>query len=157
MKVVGVRRAQAGNLPPGLGEHRGVAAVRVHDAADGLEGAIQDQMGRRVAGGFQIALDHAAVQVDDDHALRLKFVVGHAAGLDDDKALLAVDAAGIAPGERHQAGLHQVAVGRRRPAVSTLSTSARLPPARSRMAIRSFMTPASGSLAAVPKASCSVR
>ena len=82
--------------------------------------------------GFSVALDHAAFQVDDDHALRLKFVVGHAAGLDDHQARLAIDAAGVAPGERHQAGLHQVAVGRRRRAVSTPPTSATSPAERGR-------------------------
>ncbi len=110
VKMVGVRRAQAGDLPPGLGEHRGVTAVRVHDAADRLESAVQDHVGGRVAGGFQLALHHAAVQVHHDHALGLKLVVGYAAGLDDHQARGAIDAAGVAPGERHQAGLGQVAV-----------------------------------------------
>ena len=82
--MVGVRRAQAGNLPPGLGEHRGVPAVRVGDAADLLESC---GTGRRWVGvsldGRKLALDHLALQIDDHHLRRLKLVVGHAAGLDD--------------------------------------------------------------------------
>ena len=70
--MVGVRRAEAGNLPPGLGEHRGVPAVRVGDAADLLETAIQDEMRGRVARRPQIALDDVALQIDDDHVLGLQ-------------------------------------------------------------------------------------
>ena len=44
-----------------------------------------------------------ALQIDDDHVRGLQLFVGHAAGLDDHESAAAVQAAGVAPGQRDQA------------------------------------------------------
>src|SRR5579884_950672 len=64
-------------------------------------------MGGRVGGGPPLAFDHAALEVDDDDVGGCHPLVGDAAGLDRDQLGLAVDAAGVAPGERHQSTLRQ--------------------------------------------------
>ena len=85
--------------------------MRVGDAADRIEFAVQQHVRRRVARRAQFALDHFTVQIDDDHVRRIEFIVRHAAGLDHDQPLLAIDATHVTPGQRHQALGYQFPVG----------------------------------------------
>ena len=110
--VIGLGRAVGRRCPSGLRPGRGVEAVRVHDAADLREGAIEHQVRGRVRTGLELALDDlAGLQRHHDLMLRLHAVVGHAGWLDDDEAALAVDPADVAPGLNDQAFRHEIEVG----------------------------------------------
>ena len=111
VKVVGVGGAEAGDVLPGLGPADGVGAVGVDDAADLREGVVEHQMGLGVGGGVQLALDLVAFQVHDHQILGPELVVLHAGGLDDEQALLAVDAADVAPGVGDEAVAGQLHIG----------------------------------------------
>ena len=111
VEVIGVGGADVGDVEAGLGPGGGVGGMGVHHAADGGKSLVEHEVCGGVGGRAQGAFDDVAVEVDDDHVGGLHAVVGHAAGLDDHKAAPAVDGAHVAPGEYHQAVLHQVEVG----------------------------------------------
>ena len=69
------------------GERGRVRAVRVGDAADVREVAVDVAVGGRVAGGGEVALDGGSEEIADDHRLRRELVEGDAAGLDDHQLL----------------------------------------------------------------------
>ena len=111
-EVVRVRRPQAGDVASGLCERGGERGVRVDDPADPGEGLVETQMGGRVARRAQVALEDAAIlERDSDEVLWPHLIAGDAAGLDDEGASRAVQAAGIPEGQRHQAGLHEIVIG----------------------------------------------
>src|SRR5882757_2276412 len=109
--VVGVGGAQGWDGEAGLGEAGGELGVSVDDGADGGELAVEEGVGVEVGGGLELAVDDVAVEVGDDHEFGDEFVVVDAGGLDDDEALVAVDAAGVAEGVEDQAALDYFEVG----------------------------------------------
>ena len=111
MELVGVRRPEAGDLAPRLGEHRRVRAVGVGDAADLGEGLVELDVRRRVRGRVEPALDDVALEVDEDDVVGLERVVGDAARLDGHDAPAPVDAADVAERQDDQPGLGQLEVG----------------------------------------------
>lgn len=111
VEVVGVGGAEWGNGEAGLGEAGGELGVSVDDSADGRELAVEESVGVEVGGGFEFAVDYFAVEVGDDHEFGDEFVVVDAGGLDDDEALVAVDAAGVAEGIEDEAALDEFEVG----------------------------------------------
>ena len=78
--------------------------------ADAGKLAIQNQMCRQIGRRLQCALDDAPVQIDDHDVGPFHGFVGHAARLDRNHPLLAVDAAGVAPGVEHQPAANQLEV-----------------------------------------------
>ena len=100
-----------GDGEAGLGEAGGELGVGVDDGADGWEFAVEESVGVEVGGGFELAFDDLAVEVGDDHELGDEFVVVDAGGLDDDEALVAVDAAGVAEGVEDEAAADEFEVG----------------------------------------------
>jgi len=111
VEVVGVGGAEGGYGEAGLGEAGGELGVGVDDAADGGELAVEEGVGIEVGGGFEFAVDDVAVEVGDDHEFGDEFVVIYAGRLDDDEALVAVDAAGVAEGVEDEAALDEFEVG----------------------------------------------
>jgi hypothetical protein len=111
VEVVGVGRAEGRDGKAGLGEAGGELGVGVDDGADGEELAVEEGVGVEVGGGFEFAVDDLAVEVGDDHEFGDEFVVVDARGLDDDEALFAVDAAGVAEGVEDEAALDEFEVG----------------------------------------------
>ena len=111
VEVVGVRGAERRDREAGLREAGGELGVRVHDGADGGELAVEQRVGVEVGGGTEVAFDDLAVEVGDDHVAGLELVVVDAGGLDDDEALLAVDAGGVAEGVEHEAAADELEVG----------------------------------------------
>jgi hypothetical protein len=107
VEVVGVGGAEGGDGEAGLGEAGGELGVGVDDGADGGELAVEQRVRVEVGGGFECAVDDVAVEVGDDHVFWPEVVVIDAGGLDDDEALLAVDAGSIAEGVEDQAALDQ--------------------------------------------------
>ena len=85
--------------------------MRVCDAANGGKGFVKDQVSGQIGGRPQIAFDELAFEIDDDEIFRLHRVVGDAAGLDDDEAFLAGNAAGIAEREKHQTAADEFEIG----------------------------------------------
>ena len=73
--------------------------MRVHDRADAGETEKEPAMCRSVGRGIEGPLDHAAVEIDDDHILGLQGRVGNAAGFDGKNSGLAVANAHIAEGQ----------------------------------------------------------
>jgi hypothetical protein len=111
VEVVGVGGAEGWDGEAGLGEAGGELGVGVDDGADGGELAVEEGVGVEVGGGFEFAVDDLAVEVGDDHEFGDEFVVVDAGGLDDDEALFAVDAAGVAEGVEDEATLDEFEVG----------------------------------------------
>ena len=111
VEVVGVGGAEGGDVHAGLGPGGGVLGVGVDDGADGRELAIEEGVGVEVGGGLEVAFDDGAVEVGDDHVLGAEVVVVDAGGLDDDEALGAVDAGGVAEGVEDEAFADQFEVG----------------------------------------------
>jgi hypothetical protein len=109
--MIRVRRPQARDLAAGLGEHGGVAAVRVRNPADARKMPVQQHVRRRIRRGAQVAFEHAAIQVDNDHIRRPQPLVRHAAGLDHHALAIGADPADVAPGQRHQPARSQIHVG----------------------------------------------
>ena len=64
--------------------------------------AVQFRVGGGIRGRIQVSFHLVALQVDDNHVLRLQLLIGHAAGLDDKESLLPVDSADISPGKGNQ-------------------------------------------------------
>jgi hypothetical protein len=64
-----------------------------------------------IGGGLEVAFDDLAVEVGDDHVAGAEVVVIDAGGLDDDEALLAVDAGGVAEGVEHEAAADELEIG----------------------------------------------
>ena len=85
----------------------------VGDATDVRELTIEMKVGFGVGGGAQLAavIGDLAIEVQHDEILRLERGISYAAGLDAPEAGSAVDAGDIAPGELHQTGRLQSAVG----------------------------------------------
>ena len=108
VEIVGVRGAVTGDVLPGLGPAHRVGAVGVDDAADRREGLVEHQMGLRVGGGVQLALDALALEIHDHHVLGPQLLILHAGGLDNEKTALPVDAADVAPGVGDQPAAGQL-------------------------------------------------
>jgi len=111
VEVVGVGGAEWWDGEASLGEAGGELGVGVDDGADGGELAVEEGVGVEVGGGFEFAVDDFAVEVGDDHEFGDEFVVVDAGGLDDDEALGAVDATGVAEGVEDEATLDEFEVG----------------------------------------------
>ena len=111
VEVVGVSGAEGGDGQASLGEGGGELGVGVDDGADGGELAVEQGVGVEVGGGFEGALDDGAIEVGDDHVLGAEVVVVDAGRLDDDEALFAIDAGGVAEGVEDEAALDQFEVG----------------------------------------------
>ncbi len=111
VEVVGVGGAEGRDGQAGLGEGGGELGVGVDDGADGEELAVEEGVGVEVGGGLEGAVDDGAVKVGDDHVLGAEVVVVDAGGLDDDEALLAVDAGGVSEGVEDEAALDEFEVG----------------------------------------------
>jgi hypothetical protein len=111
VEVVSVGGAEGGDGDAGLGEAGGVLGVGVDDGADGEELAVEKGVGVEVGGGLEGAVDDFAVEVGDDHVLGAEVVVVDAGGLDDDEALLTVDAGGVAEGVEDEAAADEFEVG----------------------------------------------
>ena len=77
----------------------------------GVQAHVGEGVGVEVRGGVQVAFDAVAVEVGDDHVLGAEIVVVDARGLDDDEALLAVDAACVAEGVEDEAAANEFKVG----------------------------------------------
>jgi hypothetical protein len=105
--VEGVRvgSAEHGDVALGLRERDRGGGVGVGDAADVAKRQVEPAVGFAVDGGSQVPLhDPPVLEVDHDELLGGQVVVGHARGLDDIDAGVAVDAADVAPrqgGEAH--------------------------------------------------------
>ena len=65
----------------------------------------------KIRGRLQIALYRLALQVCDDHMLRLQLIVVDARGLDDHKSLFAVYTARISKGVQNEPLLHELKIG----------------------------------------------
>ena len=111
VKVIGVGRAEGGQVAPRLGKGHRVDRVGVYDAAQLREGSVQRKMRFGVAAGVQRTLDFVAVQVHDDEHFRRQSVVFHAGRLDDKQPLFAVNARDIAPGVSHKPAAGQLHIG----------------------------------------------
>ena len=110
VEVIGVRRAERGNGTPGLRPGRRVRRMRMYDAANGCVLAIEGEVGRRVGGRRiepSMILPSRSITTMSDAFMAS---VADAARLDDDNALLTVDAADVAPGKGHQTMLGQIQV-----------------------------------------------
>jgi hypothetical protein len=83
----------------------------VDDPADGGELPVEAEMSVEVRTGAEGVFGEVAVEVADHHVLGAELGVLDAAGLDDDEAACAVDPAGVAEGEEHEAGLDDVEIG----------------------------------------------
>jgi hypothetical protein len=110
VEVVGMGGAEGGDGKAGLGEGGGELGVGVDDGADRGELAVEESVGVEVGGGAEIAVDDFAVEVGDDHVFGAEVVVVDAGGLDDDEALLAVNAGGVAKGVEDQAAADEFEV-----------------------------------------------
>ena len=111
IEVVGVGGAQGWNGEAGLGEAGGELGVGVDDGADGGEFSVEESVGVEVGGGFEFTVDDFAVEVGDDHEFGDELVVVDTGGFDDDQALGAVDAAGVAEGVEDEAAFDEFEVG----------------------------------------------
>lgn len=111
VEVVGVGGAEGGDGEAGLGEGGGELGVGVDDGADRWELAIEEGVGVEVRGGFEGSVDQVAVEVGHYHVFRAEIVVVDAGGFDDDEALLAVDAGGVAEGVEDEAAFDEFKVG----------------------------------------------
>ncbi len=97
-QVVGVGGAVDGDGPPRLRPAGGVGAVRVDDPGDAGEGAVEDEVGRRVGRGPELALDRLPLEVEHDQVLDRQLLVGYAAGLDRHHPAGPVEFGGVAEG-----------------------------------------------------------
>lgn len=111
VEVVGVGGAEGGDGEAGLGEGGGELGVGMDDGADLGELAIEEGVGVEVGGGLEGAVDEDAVEVGHHHVFRPEVVVVDTGGLDDDEALGAVDARGVAEGVEDEAALDEFEVG----------------------------------------------
>ena len=111
VEVVRVCGAEGGDGEAGLGEGGRELGVGVDDGADGGELAIEQGVGVEIGGWLERALDEFAVEVGHHHVFRPEIVVVDAGGLDDDEALLAVDAGGVAEGIEDEASFYEFEVG----------------------------------------------
>ena len=102
MEVIGVGGAKAWDrsfrLSPGGGEFR----VRVRDSADVRKVPVQLEVRSQIGGWAKLGFYQRTLKIANNHVLRLQFLVRDAAGLDDDQAFIAVDAAGVAEGIYNQ-------------------------------------------------------
>ena len=110
-EVIGMRGAQGRYATAGLRPDCGPGRVRVHDATDGRELAIELKMGWQIGRGAQCAFEHTALPVDHHHVVLLHARIGNAAGFDDDRAAGGIARTDIAPGEIDQAELGQFQIG----------------------------------------------
>ena len=108
VEIIGVRRAQRGNVHARLRESDGVDGMGMGNAADGRKGAVQREVRRRVR-GRPVAPFHRVPgrKVHDHHIFRLHAAIVHAGGLDDDKIFFPVNPADVAPRVNHDAAPHQ--------------------------------------------------
>ena len=111
MEKVGVGGAEARDRPARLGKTHRLARVGVHDRANAGEGLEQAAVRRFVRRRPQLALEHAALQVDQHHLGRTQVRVRHAARLDREYAGGGVQHTCVAEGEIDQPGSAELAVG----------------------------------------------
>src|ERR1019366_7802131 len=112
VEIVGVGGAETWDVAAGLGEAGGGEGMGVNDAADGLEGSVQVEMGWGVGRGAVFSVDDlAGFEGEDDDVVGFENVVGDAAGFDGHDSGLAIDAASVPPSENNQAGLDEGEVG----------------------------------------------
>ena len=111
MEKVGVGGAEARDRPARLGKTHRLARVGVHDRANAGEGLEQAAVRRFVRRRPQLALDHAAFEVDQHHFPRCKVGIRHAAGLDGKDAGAGIEDADVAERQVDQARPAQLAVG----------------------------------------------
>jgi hypothetical protein len=111
VEVVGVSGAEGGYMQAGLGKAGGKLGVGVNDGSDGGEPAVEEGMGVEVGRGFEFALDQSAIEIGDDHVLGVEVIIFNAGGFDDDEALVAVDAAGVAEGVENKATPDEFEIG----------------------------------------------
>ena len=111
VEIIGVGRAEGGQVAPRLRKGDCVGRVGMHDAAQLRKRLVQFEMGLRVAAGVEVALDLVAVQIQHDKHFGRQVVVFHAGGLDDEQSLLPVDARHIAPSIGHEPPPGQLHVG----------------------------------------------
>ncbi len=111
VEVVGVGSAEGGDGHRSLGEAGGEFGVGVDYGADRWELAVEQSVGVEVRGRLEGAFDDVAVEVRNYHAFNAEVVVIDAGGLDDDEALLAIDAADVAEGIEDEAATNQFEVG----------------------------------------------
>ena len=80
--------------------------------ADFGECTVEREVSGSIGRGTKVAFDYSTVgEADDNHVGSLHGVVAHTAGLDNDKALLAVDTRHVAPCEYHEAVLNEAHIG----------------------------------------------
>jgi len=75
VEIVGVRGAEARNFALRLSPGGGGSRMRVCDASDGGELAIQNHVGGQIGGRAQGTLDNFAVQIRDHQVLGFHLVV----------------------------------------------------------------------------------
>ena len=83
----------------------------VGDASDFVKSLVKDEVRGEIGGRTKSSIDDFAFEIDDDDVFGLHGVVRNAAGLDGDKSLGAIDAAGVAEGIKDEATTHQLKVG----------------------------------------------
>ena len=112
VEIIRMRRSERGNIQSRLRKCDRIHRMRMRDAADFRIAAVQLQMRFRIRGRIPFALGgFAALQIHNDHILRLHAVIIHTGRLDHDKSLFAVDAADIAPGIDDNASCGQLQIG----------------------------------------------
>ena len=104
-------RAEARELAAGLRPRSREPGVRVHDAADRFEAAVEDCVGRRVRRrALRSRHDVAGLELDDRDQLRSQLLVRDAARLDREHVLAPVDAAYVAESENDEPRSDELAV-----------------------------------------------
>ncbi len=94
---------EGGDGEAGLRPCGGVFGMGVDDAADGGEGAIEQDVGDEIGGGAEGAFDDVAVEVGEDDVGGGELVVGDAGGLDGDDSVRTADAGGVTEGKEREA------------------------------------------------------
>jgi hypothetical protein len=113
VEIVGVGGAEAGDGAAGLRPRSCELRVRVNDAADLGELAVEQSVGVEIAGRVERAFDNFAVEIGDDQIGGGERGVIDAAGLDDDEGFRAgsVDSTCVAKGVGRQAATSDFLVG----------------------------------------------
>src|SRR5260370_20705088 len=109
-KIIRVRGAEAGDLATRLSPCRSVARMRVRDAADLRECAIERGMCWEIRRGPQVSVYNVPFDVRDNHVRGRHLLVLNTAGFDHDETFLARDAARVSEGVDHEAAANQLEV-----------------------------------------------
>ena len=111
VEIVAMRRAERRNRHAGLRKGRCPAGMRMYDAADIREGAIQFDVRRGVRGRAKRTFDNRSVQINHDHIIRRHVLIFHTRRLDNDQALFPVDTGYITPGKCDELVLWEQEIG----------------------------------------------